>query len=115
MVVGGGMILTFLFLGLKMKNHQQYQILYVNNNFLRFLNKILGPSYIYTVLFNAQNLPYDIRALTNLPFFSIKSRRLFTVRSPTCNPGKLYVAKSIMALELRKRLLLKRNVDTVIR
>ena len=71
---------------------------------IMFLNKILGSSYIYIVQCNAQNLPYYILVLTKLPFFSLKSRRLFTVQSPTCPPSKLCVTKSIMAIELRKRL-----------
>ena len=67
-------------------------------------NKILGLSYTYNVLFNAQNLSYYILVLTKLPFFSVKSRRMFTVQSRPCPPGKSFVAKSIMALALRKRL-----------
>ena len=36
--------------------------------------------YIYIAQFNAQNLPYYILVLTKLPFFSVKSRCLFTVQ-----------------------------------
>ena len=36
--------------------------------------------------------------------FSVKPKCLFTVQSPICPPGNLCVAKSIMALELRKQL-----------
>ena len=57
--------------------------------FLSFLNKILGPLYVYIFLFNIQNLSYYILALPKLPFFSVKSKHLFTVQSPTCPPGKL--------------------------
>ena len=62
--------------------------------------------YIHIVLFKAQNLPYYIVALKKVPFFSVKSRHLFTVQTPTCPPGKLSVVKSTIALELRKRPLL---------
>ena len=60
----------------KIISNIKYYIIYVNNVFLRFLNKIVDPSYVYIFLFNAQNLPYYIQALTNLSFFSVKSRHL---------------------------------------
>ena len=43
--------------------------------------------------------------MANFPYFIIKSRPLFTVQSPTYPSVKLCeIAKTIMALELRKRL-----------
>ena len=56
--------------------------------------------HINIALFNTQTSPYYILAVTKLPLFYRKIKEL----SPTCHFGKLYVVKSIVALELRKRL-----------